>query len=87
MVPPDGVLIAPQKAVASEALDQSGAKLREHSVSLEGLIEVAREDRDVLMREHYGIEPAAQPDQGVCANAMRRAVAGRRPRRDVRLMW
>ena len=59
---PDGVLITPQEVVASKALDQIGAILREQGLSLEELIEAGRDSRDQLVREHYGIEPASQPD-------------------------
>lgn len=59
---PDGVLITPQEVVASKALDQIGAILREQGLSLEELIEAGRDGRDELLREHYGIEPASQPD-------------------------
>jgi len=59
---PDGVLITPQEVVASKALDQIGAILREQGLSLEELIESGRDGRDELVREQYGIDPAAQPD-------------------------
>jgi AbrB family looped-hinge helix DNA binding protein len=61
METPDGVLITPQEIVASKALDQIGAILREQGVSLEELIEAGRGGREELVREEYGIEPAAQP--------------------------
>ena len=53
---PGGVLITPQEVVATEALDQIGAILREHGLSLEELIEAGRGERDELVREQYGIE-------------------------------
>jgi AbrB family looped-hinge helix DNA binding protein len=59
---PDGVLITPQEVLASKALDQIGVILREQGISLEELIEAGRDSRDELVREQYGIEPAAQPD-------------------------
>ena len=59
---PEGVLITPQEVIASKALDQIGAILREQGVSLEELIDAGRDSRDELVREQYGIEPASQPD-------------------------
>jgi AbrB family looped-hinge helix DNA binding protein len=59
---PDGVLITPQEVVASKALDQIGAILKEQGLSLEDLIDAGRDGRDELVREQYGVEPAAQPD-------------------------
>lgn len=59
---PDGVLITPQEVVASQALDEIGAILREHGLSLEELIESGRESRDELVRERYGIESTIPPD-------------------------
>ena len=51
MATPDGVLITPQEVVATRALKQIGAILREQGVSLEELIEVGRDVRDELVRE------------------------------------
>jgi AbrB family looped-hinge helix DNA binding protein len=59
---PDGVLITPQEVVASKALDEIGAILREQGISLEELIEVGRDGRDELVRELYGIEAGSHPD-------------------------
>ncbi len=59
---PDGVLITPQEVVASKALDEIGAILREQGISLEELIDVGRDGRDELVRELYGIEPGSHPD-------------------------
>jgi len=59
---PEGVLITPQEVVASKALDEIGAILREQGLSLEELIEAGRDDRDELVREQYGIEPASQSE-------------------------
>jgi AbrB family looped-hinge helix DNA binding protein len=53
---PDGVLITPQEVVASKALDQIGAILREQGLSLEELIEAGRGEREALLRELYGID-------------------------------
>jgi antitoxin PrlF len=58
---PDGVLITPQEVVATKALNQIGAILREQGVSLEELIEAGQDIRDELVRELYGIDPASQP--------------------------
>jgi hypothetical protein len=55
-------VIRPQVILASKALDQIEAILREQGISLEELIEAGRDGRDELVREQYGIEPAAQPD-------------------------
>ena len=59
---PEGVLITPQEVVASKALDEIGAILREQGLSLEELIEAGRDGRDELVRERYGIEPASQSE-------------------------
>jgi AbrB family looped-hinge helix DNA binding protein len=59
---PDGVLITPQEVVASKALDQIGAVLREQGVSLEELIEAGRGEREALLREQYGIDPVSYLD-------------------------
>jgi AbrB family looped-hinge helix DNA binding protein len=59
---PEGVLITPQEVVASKALDEIGAILREQGLSLEELIEAGRDGRDELVREQYGIEPASQSE-------------------------
>jgi AbrB family looped-hinge helix DNA binding protein len=59
---PEGVLITPQEVVASKALDQIGAILREQGLSLEELIEAGRDGRDELMREQYGIATTTPPE-------------------------
>jgi AbrB family looped-hinge helix DNA binding protein len=59
---PEGALITPQEVVATQALDQIGAILREHGLDLEELIDAGRDSRDELVREQYGLEPTAQPD-------------------------
>jgi AbrB family looped-hinge helix DNA binding protein len=61
MATPEGVLITPQEVVATKALDQIGAILREQGVSVEELIEAGRDVRDELVCELYGIDPAFQP--------------------------
>jgi AbrB family looped-hinge helix DNA binding protein len=58
----EGVLITPQEIIASRALDQIGAILREQGVSLEELIEAGRDSRDELMREQYGIASTTPPE-------------------------
>ena len=58
---PEGVLITPQEVVATKALDEIGAILREQGLSLEELIESGRDERDDLLRELYGIDPASEP--------------------------
>jgi AbrB family looped-hinge helix DNA binding protein len=57
-----GVLITPLEVVASKALDEIGAILREQGLSLEELIEAGRDGRDELVLELYGIEPGSHPD-------------------------
>jgi AbrB family looped-hinge helix DNA binding protein len=59
---PDGVLITPQEVMASKALAQIGAILREQGLSLEELIEAGRDGRDELMREQYGIASTTPPE-------------------------
>jgi hypothetical protein len=61
MATPDGVLITPKEVVATKALNQIGAILREQGVSLKELIEAGRDVRDELLRELYGIDLASQP--------------------------
>ena len=58
---PDGVVITPKEVVATKALDQIGAILKEQGLSLEELIEAGRGEREELLRELYGIDPASQP--------------------------
>ncbi|HET7037230.1 MAG TPA: AbrB/MazE/SpoVT family DNA-binding domain-containing protein [Thermomicrobiaceae bacterium] len=53
---PEGVLITPQEVIATRALDQIGAALRERGLSLEELIESGRDTRDDLLREQFGID-------------------------------
>jgi len=48
---PEGGLITPQEVVATKALDEIGAILREQGLSL-----------DELVRELYGIDPPSAPD-------------------------
>jgi AbrB family looped-hinge helix DNA binding protein len=52
----DGILIAPQEVIATKALDEIGAILKEEGYSLEDLIESGREERAKLIRERYGID-------------------------------
>ena len=51
---PQGLLITPQQAVATRALDEIGAALRERGVTLEELIESGREIRGELITDEYG---------------------------------
>jgi AbrB family looped-hinge helix DNA binding protein len=60
---PDGVLITSREALVSQALDRIGEILRAEGLTLEELIASGRDERDALVRELYGIEPAAHPDQ------------------------
>ncbi len=57
---PEGVFITPQEIVVARALDALGVSLREQGLSLEDLIESGRTERDDLIREQYGIDPAEQ---------------------------
>jgi bifunctional DNA-binding transcriptional regulator/antitoxin component of YhaV-PrlF toxin-antitoxin module len=52
----EGILIAPQEIIASKALDEIGAILREQGLSLEDLIDSGREERAKLIREQYDID-------------------------------
>ena len=62
---PDGILITPQEAVVTRALDQLGAILREQGLSLEDLIESGRTERAELIREQYDLDPSDEPDPGL----------------------
>jgi hypothetical protein len=42
--------------VAANALDRIGEALREQGVALDELIESGRAERELLLREHYGID-------------------------------
>ena len=58
---PEGVLITPQEAIATRALDQIGAVLRQQGVTLEEFIESGREERPDLLATHYGIHTDEPP--------------------------
>ena len=62
---PDGILITPQEAVVTRALDHLGAILREQALSLEDLIESGRTERAELIREQYGLDPSDEPAPGL----------------------
>jgi antitoxin PrlF len=47
----DGILISPQEVIATKALDEIGAILKEQGLSLEELIESGRDERGLLIRE------------------------------------
>lgn len=51
----DGVLITPQETVATRALTEIGAALKEQGLSLEDMIERGRAIRGQLLQEQYGI--------------------------------
>lgn len=57
---PEGVLITPQEAIATKALDRIGQVLKQQGLSLDDLIESGREERSRLIEEHYGIHPGKQ---------------------------
>jgi AbrB family looped-hinge helix DNA binding protein len=59
---PDGVLITPQEVVAARALDRIGQILREQGLTLEEMIEGAREERGRIIEERYGIRATDQDD-------------------------
>lgn len=52
---PEGVLITPQEVVATDALAEIGAALRDQGLSLEEMIERGRAIRRRLLHEQYGI--------------------------------
>lgn len=51
----DGILITPQEIVATRALAEIGAALKEQGLSLEELIERGRAIRGDLVREQYDL--------------------------------
>jgi len=51
----EGILISPQQAVASQALDKIGEALREKGLSLEELMESGREERGSIIEKKYGL--------------------------------
>ncbi len=56
----DGLLITPRVVLATRALDEMGAILRQQGVTLEDWIESGREIRGHLVREKYGIDPISR---------------------------
>ena len=56
MATSEGALITPQEIIATKALDQIGAILKEQGLSLEELMEAGRGEREALLRELYGID-------------------------------
>ena len=58
---PDGILITTRQGLVNWLLDQMGAALREHDLSLEELIESGRAERAAIIREMYGIDVADEP--------------------------
>ena len=52
---PAGILITPQEVVATQALAEIGAALKEQGLSLEDMIERGRAIRGRLLAEQYGI--------------------------------
>lgn len=59
---PAGILITRQEVVATRALDQLGALLKERGLSLEELIESGRDIRGELVEEHYAIKSTDRTD-------------------------
>ena len=54
----EGILITPQRVIATEALNRLGDALRDTGITLDEWIELGRSQRDDLIREQYGIEPS-----------------------------
>ena len=52
----NGILISPQEVLAMDALDRVGKVLKEQGISLEELIESAREIRQEIVEENYGLK-------------------------------
>ena len=52
----DGLLISPREALLNKLLDEIGAGLREHGITLEELMDSGREIRGQLLKERYGID-------------------------------
>jgi antitoxin PrlF len=52
---PEGVLITPQEVVATQALAEIGAALKDQGLTLEDMIERGRAIRGRLLEEQYGI--------------------------------
>ncbi|HJX39598.1 MAG TPA: AbrB/MazE/SpoVT family DNA-binding domain-containing protein [Anaerolineae bacterium] len=52
----NGILISPQEVLAMDALDRVGKVLKEQGISLEELIESAREIRREIVEEDYGLK-------------------------------
>jgi antitoxin PrlF len=55
----DGILISPQEVIATKALDEIGAILKEQGLSLEELIESGRYERGLLIREQSDLNADA----------------------------
>jgi AbrB family looped-hinge helix DNA binding protein len=53
---PEGALITPEEIIATKALNQIGAILKEQGHSLGELIEAGRGERDALLRVLCGID-------------------------------
>jgi AbrB family looped-hinge helix DNA binding protein len=58
----DGVLITPQEAIATRALDRINEALREKGLTLEQLIESGREHRGRILEERYGLRSDGEQD-------------------------
>ena len=52
----NGILISPQEVLAMDALDRVGKVLKEQGISLEELIESAREIRQDIVEENYSLK-------------------------------
>lgn len=52
---PDGLLITPQRLLATKDIAQVEQTLREHGLSLDEIIESGRDIRGQMMKEKYGL--------------------------------
>jgi AbrB family looped-hinge helix DNA binding protein len=56
-----GILITPQEVIATQALAEIGAALKERGLSLDDMIERGRAIRGRLLEEQYGITDSDAP--------------------------
>lgn len=54
-----GIIIKPAEVIVGEALDEIGKLLKEKGVTVEELIEKAREERNKLIDTEYGISDSS----------------------------
>lgn len=58
----EGVLITPQEALATKALDHIGEVLKAQGISLNELIDSGRDERGRIIEQQYGIS-AGEPEE------------------------